>query len=62
MCVGRLADEDTRRLNQAILVFLGPALLPRTKHLIRRCQAPGFIPNRRAALDEDEHYVYAIAL
>jgi mRNA interferase MazF len=29
--IGRLDDEDTLRLNQAILVFLGLAVSPRTK-------------------------------
>ncbi len=29
--VGRLADEDILRLNQAVLVFLGLAVSPRTK-------------------------------
>jgi mRNA interferase MazF len=29
--IGRLADEDIRRLNQAILVFLGLAVSPRFK-------------------------------
>jgi mRNA interferase MazF len=29
--VGRLGDEDIPRLNQAVLVFLGLALSPRTK-------------------------------
>ncbi len=29
--LGRLDDEDVVRLNQAILVFLGLALSPRTK-------------------------------
>ena|ERR1700733_15200417 len=28
--VGRLDDEDILRLNQAVLVFLGPAVSPRT--------------------------------
>lgn len=30
-CVGRLDDEDILRLNQALLVFLGLAVSPRTK-------------------------------
>jgi mRNA interferase MazF len=30
-CVGRLDDEDILRLNQAVLVFLGLAVSPRTK-------------------------------
>ncbi len=30
--VGRLEDEDIVRLNQAVLVFLGLAVSPRTKH------------------------------
>ena len=30
--VGRLDDEDILRLNQAVLVFLGLALSPRTRH------------------------------
>jgi mRNA interferase MazF len=29
--VGRLYDEDILRLNQAVLVFLGLAVSPRTK-------------------------------
>jgi mRNA interferase MazF len=29
--VGRLDDEDILRLNQAVLVFLGLAVSPRTK-------------------------------
>ncbi len=32
--VGRLADEDILRLNQAVLVFLGLAASPRTKPVI----------------------------
>jgi mRNA interferase MazF len=32
--VGRLDDEDIPRLNQAVLVFLGLAVSPRTKPLI----------------------------
>jgi mRNA interferase MazF len=30
-CVVRLDDEDIPRLNQAVLVFLGLAVSPRTK-------------------------------
>ncbi len=30
--LGRLDDEDILRLNQAVLVFLGPAVSPRTKY------------------------------
>ena len=30
-CVGRLDDEDILRLNQAVLVFLGLAVSPRTR-------------------------------
>ncbi len=30
--VGRLDDEDILRLNQAVLVFLGLAVSPRTRH------------------------------
>jgi mRNA interferase MazF len=30
-CVGRLDDEDILRLNQAVLVFLGLAVAPKTK-------------------------------
>jgi mRNA interferase MazF len=30
-CLGRLDDEDILRLNQAVLVFLGLAVSPRTK-------------------------------
>ena len=30
-CIGRLDDEDILRLNQAVLVFLGLAVSPRTK-------------------------------
>ena len=30
-CVGRLDDEDILRLNQAVLVFLGLTVSPRTK-------------------------------
>ncbi len=30
--LGRLGDEDILRLNQAVLVFLGLAVSPRTKH------------------------------
>ncbi len=29
--IGRLDDEDVLRLNQAVLVFLGIAVSPRTK-------------------------------
>ncbi len=29
--IGRLEDEDMLRLNQAVLVFLGLAVSPRTK-------------------------------
>jgi mRNA interferase MazF len=29
--VGRLGDEDILRMNQAVLVFLGLAVSPRTK-------------------------------
>jgi mRNA interferase MazF len=32
--VGRLDDEDILRLNQAVLVFLGLAVSPRTKQAI----------------------------
>jgi mRNA interferase MazF len=30
-CIGRLDDEDILRLNQAVLVFLGLAVSPKTK-------------------------------
>ncbi|MGH6676553.1 MAG: type II toxin-antitoxin system PemK/MazF family toxin, partial [Xanthobacteraceae bacterium] len=32
-CVGRLNDEDILRLNQAVLVFLGLAVSPKTKRV-----------------------------
>ena len=32
-CVGRLDDEDILRLNQAVLVFLGLAVSPKTKQV-----------------------------
>ena len=32
--VGRLDDEDILRLNQAVLVFLGLAVSPRTKQMV----------------------------
>ena len=32
-CVGRLDDEDILRLNQAVLVFLGLAVSPKTKQM-----------------------------
>ncbi|MGH7101071.1 MAG: type II toxin-antitoxin system PemK/MazF family toxin [Acetobacteraceae bacterium] len=39
--VGRLDDEDIMRLNQAMLVFLGLAVSPKTHHEARAGIAPG---------------------